>query len=128
MSSNFNNINTNLKFTDYLNNPTDHRFRFQQVSTKEVLSIINKLKYKNSSGKDKISNKCLKSINDEISEPLTVVINESLLTGIFPEKLKIAKIKPLHKKGDKSCFNNNRPISILPTISKVFERVMYTQL
>ena len=50
------------------------------------------------------------------------------MTGIFPEKFKIAKVKPLYKKGDKCCYNNYRPISILPTISKVFERVMYTQL
>ena len=50
------------------------------------------------------------------------------MTEIFPEKLKIAKIKPLHRKGDKCCFNNCRPIPILPTISNVFERVMYTQL
>ena len=128
LSSNVNNHNTNLKFNDYLNHPTDHRFKFQQVSTKEVVSIINKLKNKTSSGKDEISNKLLKSIKDEISEPLTVIINQSLLTGIFPEKLKIAKVKPLYKKGDKCCFNNYRPISILPTISKVFERVMYTQL
>ena len=42
--------------------------------------------------------------------------------------LKIAKIKPLHKKGDSSCFNNYEPISLLPTISKVFERVIHTQL
>ena len=129
LSSNVNNIDTNLKYNDYLNNPTDHRFTFQQVSTKEVLSnIIDKLKSKNSSGKDEISNKLLKSIKDKLSEPLTVVINQSLLMGIFPEKLKIAKIKPLHKKGDKYCFNNYRPISILPTIFKVFERVMYIQL
>ena len=128
LSSNVNNHNTNLKFNDYLNHPTDHRFKFQQVSTKEVVSIINKLKNKTSSGKDEISNKLLKSIKDVISEPLTVIINQSLLTGIFPEKLKIAKVKPLYKKGDKCCFNNYRPISILPTISKVFERVMYTQL
>ena len=98
LSSNVNSINTNLKFNDYLNNPTDHRFTFQHVSTKEVLSIINKIKNKYSSGKDEISNKILKSIKDEISEPLTVVMNQSLLTGIFAEKLKIAKIKPLHKK------------------------------
>ena len=128
MSSNVDNISTNLKFNDYLNNPTDHRFTFQQVSTKEVLSIINKLKTKNDLDKDEISNKLLKSIKDEISEPLTVVINQSLLTGIFPGKLKIAKTKPLHKKGDTCYFNNYRPLSILPTISKVFEIVVYTQL
>ena len=85
MSSNVNNLNTNLKFNDYLNHPTDHRFRFQQVSIKEVFSIINKFKNKTSSGKDEISNKLLKSIKDDISEPLTVIINQSLLTGIFPK-------------------------------------------
>ena len=106
MSSNVNNLNTNLKFNDYLNHPTDHRFRFQQVSTKEVFSIINKFKNKTSSDKDEISNKLLKSIKDEISEPLTVIINQSLLTEIFPKKLKIAKFKPLYNKGDKCCFNN----------------------
>ena len=61
--------------------------------------------------------------------PLTInVINQSLVTGIFPDELKIAKVKPLHKKGDKSCLNNYRPISLLPTISKVFERVMHSQI
>ena len=91
LSSNVNNINTNLKFNDYLNNPTDHRFTFQQISTKEVVSIVNKIKNKNSSGKDEIFNKLLKSIKDEISEPLTVVISQSLLTGIFPVKQKLIK-------------------------------------
>ena len=62
LSSNANNLNTNWKVNDYLNHPTDHRFRFQQVFTKEVFSIINKLKNKTSSGKDEISNKLLKSI------------------------------------------------------------------
>ena len=49
-------------------------------------------------------------------------------TGIFPEALKIAKVKPLYRKGDKFCLNNYRPILLLPTISKNFERVMFTQL
>ena len=49
-------------------------------------------------------------------------------TGIFPDALKVAKVKPLFKKGDNCCLNNYRPISLLPTISKIFERVMYTQL
>ena len=69
LSSNVNNLNTNWKVNDYLNHPTDQRFQFQQVSTKKVLSIINKLKNRTSSGKDEISNKLLKSIKDEISEP-----------------------------------------------------------
>ena len=122
-------INDNtLDFTDYLNNPTELRFNFNRITESETLSIINKLKSKNSSGKDEISNKLLKSIKDEIAKPLTIIINQSLKTGIFPEALKIAKVKPLYKKGDNFCLNNYRPISLLPTISKIFERVMFTQL
>ena len=49
-------------------------------------------------------------------------------TGIFPNALKIAKVKPLYKKDDNFCLNNYRPISLLSTISKNFERVMFTQL
>ena len=122
-------INDNtLDFTDYLNNPTEHRFNFNTITESETLSIINELKSKNSSRKDEISNKLLKSIKDEIAKPLTIIINQSLKTGIFPEELKIAKVKPLYKKGDNFCLNNYRPISLLPTISKIFERVMFTQL
>ena len=117
-----------LDFTDYLNNPTEHHFNFNKITESETLSIINKLKNKNSSGKDEISNKLLKSIKDEIAKPLTIFINQSLKTGVFPDALKIAKVKPLYKKGDNFCLNNYRPISLLPTISIIFERVMFTQL
>ena len=117
-----------LAFTDYLDNPTEHRFSFSKITEKETLTIINNLKSKNSSGNDEISNRLLKSIKSEISKPLTIIINQSLETRIFPDALKVAKVKPLFKKGDNCCLNNYRPISLLPTISKIFERVMYTQL
>ena len=117
-----------IAFTDYLDNPTEHRFSFSKITENETLTIINNLKSKNSSGNDDISNRLLKSIKCEISKPLTIIINQSLETGIFPDALKVAKVKPLFKKGDNCCLNNYRPISLLPTISKIFERVMYTQL
>ena len=72
-----------LDFTDYLNNPTEHHFNFNTITESETLSIINKLKSKNSSGKDEISNKLLKSIKDAIAESLTIIINKSLKTGFF---------------------------------------------
>ena len=58
----------------------------------------------------------------------TIIINQCLRTGIFPDKLKIAKVIPLFKKGDDTKFNNYRPISILPTISNIFERVIFNQI
>ena len=122
-------VDNTLDFTDYLNNPTEHPFNFNVITESETLSIINKLKSENSSGKDEISNNLLKSIKDEIGKPLTIIINQSLRTGIFPDALKIAMltIHSLYKKGDNFCLNNYRPISLLPTISKIFERVMFTQ-
>ena len=72
---------------------------------------------------------CLfKAIKNELSKPLTIIINQCLLTENFPDLLKIAKVKPLFKRGDTALLNNYRPISLLPTISKVFERVIYSQL
>ena len=61
-------------------------------------------------------------------KPLTTIINQSLQTGIFPSSLKIAKVLPFYKKGDNQLFNNYRPISLLPVISKVFERAVFNQL
>ena len=61
----------------------------------EVLSIINNLEHKNSSGYDDISNKLLKSIKEKVCTPLTVIINQFHLNGIFPEALKIAIVKPI---------------------------------
>ena len=89
---------------------------------------INKLKNKNSPGVDEISNKLLKAFGTELSKPLTIIINQCLLTGIFSDLLKIVKVKPLFKRGGACKLNNYRLISLLPTISKVFERVIYSQL
>ena len=72
--------------------------------------------------------KLLKYLSPEIRDPLILIINQSMLTGIFPGKLKIAKVIPLFKKDDRLNMNNYRPISILPAISKIFERVVYNQL
>lgn len=57
-----------------------------------------------------------------------MIVNQSLNTGIFPNKLKIAKVIPVYKKDDETCIENYRPISILPAISKIIEKVIYLQI
>ena len=128
LSSKLNLRDHSLSFNNYLTSRTESQFNFSTISVEEVLSIINNLENKNSSGYDDISNKLLKSIKVEVCTPLTVIINQSLLNGIFPDALKITIVKPLFKKSEKNCFNNYRPISLLPTISKKFERAIYFQL
>ena len=89
---------------------------------------IDELENKIRSGHDGISNKLLKVIKCNISKSLTIIINQMLTTGIFPNAFKVAKIIPIFKKGDSSLLVNYRPISLLPTISKVFERVIHDQM
>ena len=73
------NIHHNIQnFTDYLNKPSNIDFTFEPTSENDIYNIINNLKNKNSTGKDEISNKLLKSIKHIISKPLSVIINQSL--------------------------------------------------
>ena len=131
LSSSFEESDRILSFETYLGddnvNP-DLSFHFTPVTEDLVLTLISNLQNKTSSGMDGISNKLLKRIKHIIVQPLTLIINQSLTSGIYPDKFKISKITALHKKDDRTIVSNYRPISLLPTISKIIERVMHSQL
>ena len=80
---------------------------------------------KNSCGHDGISNKILKGITESIVEPLNIVFNKSVEEGVFPTEIKKADTVPLYKSKDKDDKNNYRPISLLLTVSKLLEKIMY---
>ncbi len=84
--------------------------------------------HNNISGFDGISSKIIKMLKVSLAKPITLIINHMLNTGIFPAKLKIAKIIPIYKKDDETLFTNYRTISLLPTISKIFENVIFKQI
>jgi len=86
------------------------------------------LNCKKATGADGISPKLLKLSKDTISTSITSLINKSFENSVFPDKLKIAQVTPLHKKNSTLEKGNYRPVSILPTISKIFERAINTQL
>ena len=102
--------------------------KFKNTSPKEIEKIINALKIKESSGYDEVSTNILKIIAPFISSPLSYICNKSMLSGTFPTRLKYAIIKPLLKKGDKENVVNYRPISLLTSFSKIFERIIYDRL
>ena len=78
-----------------------------------------------SNGRDGISSELLKLISDDISRCIKLIINQSLMSGIFPDKLKIAKVTPIYKKEQ---VTNYRPISVLLVVSKIIESVIADQL
>ena len=70
----------------------------------------------------------LKEIADIIAPVLATLLNRSFISGDFPQCLKVARITPIYKGGDHSDLGNYRPISILPTFAKIFEKIIYAQL
>ena len=94
----------------------------------EVLKLIHQLPNKKSSGYDGINNITLKEIGEYICIPLAELFNESLMTGIFPETMKIAEVVPLYKGKSKHEVENYRPISLLLTISKLLEKIVYKRV
>ena len=102
-------------------------FKFDHIDNATTMHHLSKLTPSHSCDHDNLSAITLKCIANEICECLTLIINQSITTGTFPAQLKVAKVVPIFKKNDQSD-RNYRPISVLPTISKLFENVMQTQL
>ena len=108
---------------------TSNCFSFQRVTQSHVLSHLNKLCKRKATGLDSVSARLLKECPDLISWSLALIFNQSIDTGIFPDEWKNARITPLFKKaGSRSDPSNYRPISIIPVVAKVFERIIYDQL
>ena len=99
-------------------------FSFSLVDDKSIIKCISK----DSTGHDGISLKLLKFLSPVLTKPLSLIINQSLVSGIFPTKLKIAKVLPFFKKDDVTFMDNYHPISLLTSISKLFEKVLFDQL
>ena len=124
------NITDDSDFTQYLTAPSLTKCTFRFVTQAEIVQAIDKVENKNSFGHDGISNKLLKLIKEEIIKDetissLTLIANQMITTGIFPDSFKKSKIIPLFKKGEPSLLVNFRHISLLPTISKIFKRIIH---
>ena len=116
-----------LKVAEYtseivINNSTLYLYPTNQF---EISKLLSKLPNKTSSGHDDISNCLLKKLVPSITHQLSLVFNQSMLEGSFPEIMKQADVIPLHKSKDKTHTNNYHPILLLPTISKLLEKIIY---
>lgn len=100
----------------------------EPFSVNDILTILLELKNKKSFGFDEISSELLKFCAEEFCTPLCYIINNSLLMGVFPEKLKTSIVKPIYKKGNQDLLESYRPISLLSSFSKIFEKAMCIRL
>ena len=113
------------RFSDFLDTPNSKTIFFEPAYKEEITKIVANLKEGKSPGHDGINNLLLKNILPQIVDPLVHIINISLTTGLVPNYMKIAKVIPIYKKGQKDDVSNYRPISLLTLISKIFERIIY---
>ena len=115
-------------FKRYLKNPTASSMFLNPTSPDEVNKLISNLDSNKATDFYNFPIKIIKNIKDIISEPLSQIYNKSFETGTFPQKLKTAKVTPIHKKGPKTFVENYRPISVLPIFDKILEKIIYKQL
>jgi hypothetical protein len=113
---------------DTLPAPNKNSIFLNPCTTYEITDIVSNLKNSKGIGLDGFSTTVVKKVITQISEPLTKIFNKSLETGVFPQKLKLAKVIPVYKTEDKLLVNNYRPISVLPVFSKILEKIMYSRL
>ena len=120
-------LNTNMNYINEKNFDFP-AFKFENETTENIEKIIDRIKTDVATGMDNIPSKIIKNTKSILSPYLTKIINLSFETKTFPDILKNAIIKPIFKKDDKNDISNYRPISILPVISKIFERATLNQL
>ena len=101
---------------------------FKPIPREGLRQIIVNLNHKKANGHDMINAKFLKISVDIILEPLLNIMNKCILQGIFPESLRKAIVSPIYKKKDPFNKENYRPISLLTTFSKIFEKAIELQL
>ena len=102
-------------------------FKLDATTEGYLFNILKNVEVTKAAGIDQISGKFLKDGAQILAKPISELCNLSMTLGSFPDACKIAKVKPLFKKGSKTDPSNCRPISLLTLLSKVFERVVLNQ-
>ena len=118
-------INT---FIIFFKNRSDDSFFLKSTQKYEIINIISSLDPNKSTRPNSIPTKILKPLKNDISTQLSDIFNVSLLTGVFPFILKIAKVAPIHKKQYKLVYSNYRPISFLFNLEKILEKLIYSRI
>ena len=116
-------INESMK-----NDSSKTSFSFEKTTFNAVYNEIISLDLSKSSPKNSVPTKIIKDNCTIFASKLLIDFNNSIMTGVFPNNLKCADVTPTHKKGDRTDKTNYRPISLLSTLSKIFERLLFYQI
>ena len=98
------------------------------ISEEKLIGIIRALVPNISSGWDGLSPRMIKICESSIAKPIKIIFETSIRGGIYPDKWKMSNVCPIHKKESKNLKENYRPISLLPILSKMFDKVIFAFL
>ena len=118
----------NTKYQDFLKNPNVHSLYLTEIAPYEIDEIIHDLGSNKSGDIYGNTSNIVKLGGPVLTQILTLLFNKSLEQGIFPNALKVSKIIPIHKGDSLFKMSNYRPISLLPILSKVLEKWMYSRV
>ena len=107
---------------------TCRKFKFKTVTEVTVKRELRKLKRKKATGLDEIPSFILKDCANVLTTPLTKIINTSITTSTYPSDWKKSRLVPVYKSGSTSEIENYRPISVIPAVSKLIEKIVHGQL
>ena len=122
-----NKFTLNTVFQHYKGIIQSDSFNFATVSENTILTILKTTKVSKAAGLDNLSDRFSEGDAKVLAKPITDICNLSITSGKFPDSCKLAKLKPIYKKGSVTEASNYRPISLLPLISKVIKKVIHDQ-
>ena len=103
-------------------------FAFQYTNKTQVEALLLKINSRKSCGYDGIPPRLLKESANAIAGPIAAIMNHSIRTGQYPSRLKLGQVTPLFKKDDELKKSNYRPVTVLPALNNVFERLLSAQM
>ena len=118
----------NRKFMSYLRNRNSSSMFLETPKLDEIIDSLKSLSVNKAVGQDNIPAFFIKTANLIIAPYLLILYDYAFSNGIFPDILKVAKVIPIHKNGNKNDPNNYRPIAILSSFSKILEKLIYQRL
>ena len=104
------------------------RMVVHQTKAPEVTKLIRQMKCKKRYGEDGITNETIKCCRPIVEKCIAIAFNKCIRKKTYPKCFKTAKVIPLHKKGDKTDPSNYRPISLLSSLGKVFEKLLHKRM
>ena len=103
----------------------EHTVEIKNMKKFDTKKLLTGLSSNKATGVDKISCKIIKIASPAISDSLTHIFNQAITLSLFPDEWKTARVIPLYKNGQRNVAGNYRPISVLPAISKIMEKILY---